>query len=620
LSQQVIKVGAAPGDGTGDPLRTAFTRVNANFTELYGSVAQTAAEIAASVTPINNTYAPGNVLRYGAVGDGSTECSPAFQSAINQALQNGGAPVLIPTSTAGFKVSNTLTVGGSRGYFTMIGQGPLSQINNNVTGNPANPLLLVNTKGPYFLFRDFTINGNQATGSNGNGHAIAFINPDSVGVAGITTFYPQAVLLQNVILQYHQGNGKDFQGASIPACAVYQYGITAHNIDGCYFFQNACGQRTYLSQKIHFSECTIDGNNLGVNCLYVDTVQGFEFVNGTLNGAGLGGATDGCMFIDNSAGAGGGRGVVLSASRAKNGNPYVVNLSGRSTCTTRSIDIIDNDIQQLNDPGSHASTCISVGNGNVGVKVTGNSFNFVNTITAGVGVDVVQTTNGQDCTAFEAYNNSFDFGAGGTYTACVRLNVTTNKILSPSIRCNTFGNLSNGFNITDAIRLAGNVDNALIENNAFSPGSGGTITNCVNATSSAIRWTNMQGNSYDTLVGTITNQITNGGALNIWRNEGGVFSPGDAAFQTAPTNNATLTTAGQPLVRCAPSGAVTGIILQAGTSRGQYCVVENNSAFTITFAASGTSNVADGVSDVIAANTCRLFVWDANTNLWFRAA
>ena len=35
MSQQTINVGTLPNDLTGDPLRTAFTKVNQNFTELY---------------------------------------------------------------------------------------------------------------------------------------------------------------------------------------------------------------------------------------------------------------------------------------------------------------------------------------------------------------------------------------------------------------------------------------------------------------------------------------------------------------------------------------------------------------------------------------------------------
>lgn len=37
MSQQIINIGALPNDGTGDPLRTAFEKINNNFTELYST-------------------------------------------------------------------------------------------------------------------------------------------------------------------------------------------------------------------------------------------------------------------------------------------------------------------------------------------------------------------------------------------------------------------------------------------------------------------------------------------------------------------------------------------------------------------------------------------------------
>jgi len=33
MAQEIINIGTTPNDGTGDPLRTAFTKVNENFTE-----------------------------------------------------------------------------------------------------------------------------------------------------------------------------------------------------------------------------------------------------------------------------------------------------------------------------------------------------------------------------------------------------------------------------------------------------------------------------------------------------------------------------------------------------------------------------------------------------------
>ena len=36
MAKQDISVGAAPDDGTGDPVRDAFIKINQNFTEVYG--------------------------------------------------------------------------------------------------------------------------------------------------------------------------------------------------------------------------------------------------------------------------------------------------------------------------------------------------------------------------------------------------------------------------------------------------------------------------------------------------------------------------------------------------------------------------------------------------------
>ena len=39
MAKQVIGIGTTANDGTGDPLRTAFTKTNDNFTELYNAAA-----------------------------------------------------------------------------------------------------------------------------------------------------------------------------------------------------------------------------------------------------------------------------------------------------------------------------------------------------------------------------------------------------------------------------------------------------------------------------------------------------------------------------------------------------------------------------------------------------
>jgi hypothetical protein len=50
MAQQIINTGAVANDGTGDPLRTAFTETNSNFTEIY-----TAGPVDSNVRIVDNT-------------------------------------------------------------------------------------------------------------------------------------------------------------------------------------------------------------------------------------------------------------------------------------------------------------------------------------------------------------------------------------------------------------------------------------------------------------------------------------------------------------------------------------------------------------------------------------
>lgn len=97
----------------------------------------------------------------------------------------------------------------------------------------------------------------------------------------------------------------------------------------------------------------------------------------------------------------------------------------------------------------------------------------------------------------------------------------------------------------------------------------------------------------------------------------GTFVTSQSGSAAVLASSGTITTSGVGAARVAPAGAVTGVILQAGTTGGQTVCVVNESAFSVTFAASGTSHVADGVSDVIAANTARKYIWDSGVSLWF---
>lgn len=91
-----------------------------------------------------------------------------------------------------------------------------------------------------------------------------------------------------------------------------------------------------------------------------------------------------------------------------------------------------------------------------------------------------------------------------------------------------------------------------------------------------------------------------------------------AGGATTITNGSTIATT-NGAQRITSTADVTGIILAAGTIGGQLVTVINTGSHQITFAASGTSNVASGTSAFILANTASSFIWDSVEALWYVA-
>ena len=60
MGQQVINIGGSANDGTGDPLRTAFTKTNQNFAELYAKGAA-GSNLDLSDNKIEATNSNGNI-------------------------------------------------------------------------------------------------------------------------------------------------------------------------------------------------------------------------------------------------------------------------------------------------------------------------------------------------------------------------------------------------------------------------------------------------------------------------------------------------------------------------------------------------------------------------------
>jgi hypothetical protein len=116
------------------------------------------------------------------------------------------------------------------------------------------------------------------------------------------------------------------------------------------------------------------------------------------------------------------------------------------------------------------------------------------------------------------------------------------------------------------------------------------------------------------------NLAVRGGVLAtspLWPQAGiqiGNYSGGD----TISANGQTIDTGGISFVALEGSAAYTGLILQAGSVDGQLMFLCNYGSYPQTFAAYGTSNVADGIADVLAPYSSALFVWSFINSAWYR--
>ncbi|SRR5229473_58952 len=98
---------------------------------------------------------------------------------------------------------------------------------------------------------------------------------------------------------------------------------------------------------------------------------------------------------------------------------------------------------------------------------------------------------------------------------------------------------------------------------------------------------------------------------------------GNTGAATVIAASGTIDTA-KGLVRLNPAAAVAGIIMAPGTRPGQLCCVVNEAAAanTITMAALATSNVSNGVLNIITGPAAKVYVWNslAATPAWYSLA
>jgi len=106
--------------------------------------------------------------------------------------------------------------------------------------------------------------------------------------------------------------------------------------------------------------------------------------------------------------------------------------------------------------------------------------------------------------------------------------------------------------------------------------------------------------------------FTGGGSVQI-----PVSSPAEGTVAAALVTSGTVTTTVQ-WQRVISAGAITGVILAAGTVHGQVFILtsDKDSGGTITAAAAGTSRIGTGTGCIIPVGGGRIFIWDNTDLIW----
>jgi hypothetical protein len=110
MTQQIINTGVVPNDGTGTPLRSGGTIINANFTDLYTALVTANAAIAAVTTTANTAVTSANTANATA-GSALSTASSASATA-GTANTNASSALSGLTSTNAVVAGHTLSIAG----------------------------------------------------------------------------------------------------------------------------------------------------------------------------------------------------------------------------------------------------------------------------------------------------------------------------------------------------------------------------------------------------------------------------------------------------------------------------------------------------------------------------
>jgi hypothetical protein len=380
------------------------------------------------------------------------EDTEAIRAAIARAVALGGA--VIEAGPYRYLIDDTILIDGNVQSITIRGSSKGGTVfESTIVGAAAEPMIKLTSTALFFTLEDIELQGNSLTGASGNGHALACISPSGLA--------PQNVSLHNVAIRGFKGTGKDHAGNSIPACGWYGYQSTSFFGFDVVITNCAMAVRWKAIEDSSFHGHLFDACDR--NCLYLEGCHAITFHGGTMQDSG---GVDGVVAGDSIVYLDGNDSIAWFGGEMKNGKPYLLDAGGTNISNTN-ITLNGVYLAQL-DSVNKGSTAIRVGNGCSSFSVQDCEFEFVNTMTTAVGIEIVQNFTGVTMAGLAIRGSTFVIGTGGTISKGIYFNSLTNRCDAPIIEGNVFGNSNAGAStttITDAIKIVGDVRSPRIQSN-----------------------------------------------------------------------------------------------------------------------------------------------------------
>ena len=236
-------------DTDGDIFWIATTLTSAGWRPL--GFPRTAAEIAQSVTPSDYTYAPGHLIRYGGVGDDSTNNHDAIEDALTQAEHAEGAPVYVPQGI--FRTDDRHVLTAARSGVRIYGDGYNSVI--RLTGAHT-----TNNKGIFVVEANGDPDGGSVDGADNvtienlrlDGGLATFTSGEG---SGIRCFHGVGHVFKDIWSHDHETSGILLQSEGASA----EYSVHLRN---CRLYDNT-------DQGLHVSHESVDAARVTATDLWV---------------------------------------------------------------------------------------------------------------------------------------------------------------------------------------------------------------------------------------------------------------------------------------------------------------------------------------------------------------